>query len=168
MKIRFSTTLVSALLMSLCLMFFIPASLQFASTWKILYYDETLGFREPNLLMPLGFCALGFEVIGLIVLWTGYRKKECWAWFVMLSILLFFVFPDNVLKLLLEMQTPAFQWPYLLNGIRDVYWPSISTALGVLDFLVMLVALLLPIKAFFWRAANSKVVEEHLLQNPLA
>jgi hypothetical protein len=160
MRIRCNTTLISALLMSLCLMFFIPASLQFASTWKTLYFDAAPGYREPNLLMPLGFCALGFEVIGLIVLWTGYRKMERWAWFVMLSILLFFVFPDNVLKLLLKMQTPAFQWSYWFNGIREVYWPSISTALGVLDFLLMAVALLLPIKAFFWRQPTAQVKAE--------
>jgi hypothetical protein len=162
MRIRCNTTLISALLMSLCLIFFIPTSLQFASTWNTLYFYEAPGFQEPNLLMPLGFCSLGFEVIGLIVLWTGYRKKECWAWFVMLSILLFFVFPDNVLKLLLEMQTPAFQWSYWFNGIREVYWPSILTAVGVLDFLVMAVALLLPIKAFFWRHPPAQVKAKSL------
>jgi hypothetical protein len=143
-------------------MFFIPASLQFASTWNQLYLDVAPGYRESNLLMPLGFCALGFEVIGLIVLWTGYRKGERWAWFVMLSILLFFVFPDNVLKLLLEMQTPAFQWSYWINGIRNLYWPSISTALGVLDFLLMSVALFLPIEAFFRRQSAAQIKAESL------
>ena len=152
--------LISALLMSLCLMFFIPASLQAASTWKTLYFDVAHGLREQNLLMPLGFCALGFEVIGLIVLWTGYRKMERWAWLLMFCILLFFVFPSNVLKLLLEMQTPAFQWSYWFNGIRDGYRPGIMTAMGVLDFLVMTVALFLPIKAFFWNKHTPAVNHE--------
>jgi hypothetical protein len=34
-------------------------------------------------------------------------------------------------------------------------------AVGALTFLVMLVALILPIKAFFWRSANSTAVDEH-------
>jgi ABC-type uncharacterized transport system YnjBCD permease subunit len=87
----------------------LPGSLRFASTWRELYF-EAPGVKEQNLLMRLGFCSLGLEMIGLIVLWTGYRKKERWAWFVMLIILLFFVFPLNVLKLLLDMQTPSFDW----------------------------------------------------------
>jgi len=137
--------------MSLCLIWFIPATLKAISTWKVLYYDVAPGLKEQNLLMPLGFCALGFEVIGLTIIWTGYRRGERWTWFVMVGILLFFVFPDNVLRLLLQMRTPAFQWSYCSDGILRGYWPSIATAIGVLDFLVMFVALLLPIKTFFSR-----------------
>jgi hypothetical protein len=132
-------------------MAFVPGSLRFVSTWKELYF-ETPGFREQNLLMPLGFCSLGLEIIGLIVLWTGYRRMQRWAWFVMLVILLFFVFPLNVLKLLLDMQAPSFDWSAWFQGIRGGYMPSIWMAVGVLDFVVMLVALLLPIKAFFFRS----------------
>ena len=150
MKTRCDATLISALVVSVCLMAFIPGSLRFASTWRELYF-EAPGFREQNLLMPLGLCSLGLEMIGLIVLWTGYRRKQRWAWFVMLIILLFFVFPLNVLKLLLDMQTPSFDWSAWLQGIRGGYAPSIWMAVGVFDFLVMLSALLLPIKAFFMR-----------------
>lgn len=153
MKSRCNTTLVSTLLMSLCLMALIPGSLRFASTWRELYF-EAAGYREQNLLMPLGFYSLGLEMIGLIALWTGYRKKERWAWLVLLILLLFFVFPTNVLKLILEMQTPSFDWSAWFQGIRDGYWPSIWMAVGLLNFLVMVVALLLPVKAFFWRQAD--------------
>ena len=121
---------------------------------------EADGFREQNLLMPLGFCALGFVTIGLIVLWTGYRKKERWAWFVMLIILLCFIFPSNMLPLLLNMQTPDFEWSYWFQGIREGYRLSIWMGVEVLTFLVILVALLLQIKAFFGRSANSNAVEE--------
>ena len=57
MKIRCNTTLISALLQSLCLVTFILGALKFASTWRELYLEAD-GFREQNLLMPLGFCAL--------------------------------------------------------------------------------------------------------------
>jgi hypothetical protein len=157
LKTRFNTTLISVLVVSACLIELIPGSLRFASTWREIYF-ETPGFKEQNFLMQLGFCALGLEMIGLIVLWTGYRKKERWAWFVMLIILLFLVFPLNVLKLLLDMQTPSFGWSAWFRGIREGYPPSVGLAVGVLNFLVMLVALLLPIKAFFLRPVSLKAV----------
>ena len=162
MKIRWSTTLISALLLSLCLVTFIPGGLKFASTWRELYFEGD-GFKEQNYLMPMGCSALGFVMIGLIVLWTGYRKKDRWAWFVQLIIVLCFVFPGNILPpLLISMQNGGgVQWSYWL-GMR--WWGDplgMGFALGVLNFLVMLVALLLPIKAFFWRSANSKVVGEY-------
>src|ERR1700723_3051910 len=158
MKIRWSTTLISALLLSLCLLALIPAALRFASTWRELYVDMG-DYEESNLMMPLGFFSLGFQMIGLIVLWTGYRKRERWAWFVMLIILLFFVFPPSVLTLLLSIPTPSFEWSLWFQSIREGYPPAIGIAKGVLDFLVMLVALLLPIKAFFWKSANSNAVK---------
>ena len=99
-------------------------------------------------------------MIGLIILWTGYRKKERWAWFVMLIILLCFIFPSNMLPLLLNMQTPDFEWSYWFQGIREGYRLSIWMGVEVLTFLVILVALLLQIEAFFGRSANSNAVEE--------
>jgi len=160
MKIRCSTTFISTLLISLCLASFISGSLKFASTWKELYFERA-SFKEQNLLMPLGFYSLGLEMIGLIVLWTGYRKKERWAWFVMLMLLWFFVFPANVLTPLLDMQTPSFVWSDWFRGITEGYRPSIWMAAGVFNFLVMLVALLLPVKAFFWRYADSNATNEY-------
>ena len=100
MKIRWSTTLISALLLSLCLTQFIPLGVEFASTWRKAYSDGG-GFKEQVYLAPIGCFSLGFVMIGLVVLWTGYRKKEHWAWVVMLIIVLCFVFPSNVLPLLL-------------------------------------------------------------------
>jgi len=114
--------------------------------------------------MPLGFYSLGLEMVGLIVLWTGYRKREIWAWFTMLIILLCFVFPTNVLKLLLDMQTPSFEWSDWLQGIRAGYWPSIWMAIGVLNFLAMLIALLLPAKAFFLKQPNPQGNAESSLE----
>jgi hypothetical protein len=153
MNIRRNATLIAALLMSLSLLLFVPGSLRSALTWKELYI-EAGGYKEQNLLMPLGFYSLAIEIIGFVVLWTGFRRKERWAWFVMLVILMFFVFPVNVLWLLLSMRTPSFEWSYWFEGIRQGSWPSISMATGLVAFFVMLGALLLPVKSFFWRSAN--------------
>jgi len=168
-KSRCSTTSVSALILSLCLVTIIPEALSNASTWKELSIRLPYGAMW-NFLAPLGFAYLGIVAIGLIVLWTGYRKKERWAWFVMLIALLFFYFPSSVLPVLLQIR--RFGWPYFLDllgafraggwwhcwivSLRPNYVGGIACALvailiGLLEFLVMLVALLLPVKAFFWK-----------------
>lgn len=167
MKSRFSTTSISALVLSLCLITIVPAALSNASTWRELSLKMPLGSIW-NFLAPLGFAYLGIVAIGLIVLWTGYRKRERWAWFVMLVALLFFYFPFSVLPVLLEIR--RFGWPVLLDllgafragghcwilSLRPNYSVGIACAFvpilsGLLNFLVMLVALLLPVKAFFWQ-----------------
>jgi len=66
-----------------------------------------------NFKTPLGFAYLGIVAIGLIVLWTRYRKKERWAWFVMLIILLCFPFPSSVLPVLLQIHRIG--WSVLLD-----------------------------------------------------
>jgi hypothetical protein len=110
-----------------------------------------------NFLMPIGFYSLGIEIVGLIVLWTGFRKRERAAWFAMLILLLFFIFPPYVLTLLVK----SYEWKLgvadcsqLLQSALDGDWQSIGIVLGVLTFIVMLTALLLPIKGFFWESAN--------------
>jgi biopolymer transport protein ExbD len=118
----------------------------------------------------LGFAYLGIVAIGLIVLWTGYRKRERWAWCVMLIILLCFAFPSSVLPVV--MQIRRFGWPDFLDlfgafrggewlpcwivSLRPNYIGGIACVpvlilSGLLNFLVMLVALLLPVKSFFWK-----------------
>jgi biopolymer transport protein ExbD len=144
----------------------IPAALSNASTWNELTIKLPLGSMW-NFLAPLGFASLGIVAIGLIVLWTGFRKRERWAWFVMVIILLCFSFPSSVLPVLLEIH--RFGWPILLDllgglraggycwvvSLRPNYSVGMACAfvpilIGLLNFLVMLVALLLPVKAFFW------------------
>src|SRR5208337_4617549 len=166
MKFRFSATSISAWLFSLCLVMSIPAALSNASTWNELTIKLPYGGMW-NFLAPLGFAYLGIVAIGLIVLWTAYRKRDRWAWFVMLIALLFFYFPSFVLPVLLLAH--RFGWPILLDvlggfraggycwivslrpnylgGIECAFVPILS---GLLNFLVMSIALLLPVKAFFW------------------
>ena len=173
MKNRCSTTSISALLLSLCLVISIPSALSLASTWNELSLKLPCNGAIWNFDTPLGFAYLGIAAIGLIVLWTGYRKKERWAWFVMLVILLFFSFPSSALPVLLEIH--RFGWSILLDlfrafpggewlhcwilSLRPNYLGGIACVPvlilgGLLNFLVMLVALLLPIKAFFWSPAK--------------
>ena len=168
MKFRCTTTSISALLLSLCIVMWIPAALGNATTWNQLSIKLPCNGAIWNFETPLGFAYLGIVAIGLIVLWTGYRKKERWAWFGMLVILLCFSFPSSVLPVLLQIHRSG--WHILLDlfgafragewlhcwivSLRPNYTGGMACGLvlilsGLLDFLVMLVALLLPAKAFF-------------------
>lgn len=175
MKVRCSTTSISALLLSLCLLISIPAALSTTSTWNEPSITLPCSGAMWNFKTPLGFAYLGIVAIGLIVLWTGYRKKERWAWFVMLIILLCFPFPSSVLPVLLQVHRIG--WSVLLDlfrasraaeclhcwiaSLRPNYTVGIACGTllilgGLLKFLVMLVALLLPIRAFFWQSEPPK------------
>ncbi len=117
MRIRFNTVFMSSVLLSIGLLSLVPASLHWASTWRQLNIAMP-GVSLQNYFMPLGCYSLGLEVIGMIVLWTGYQRKERQAWCVMLLITVFLVFPLNGLKLLLEMHASIWSWPDLLHGVR--------------------------------------------------
>lgn len=151
MKIRWNPTSISTALLSLCLATFIPGGLRLASTWRNLYFE-----RQQNLAAPIGFCSLGFAIIGLIILWTGYRKRERWAWFALFILLLFHTFPLTVMPLFLYARDPGFAWAQFFNGMREGFMPAVWLAEGVVTFLVMLVALLMPVKTFSLRHANQR------------
>jgi hypothetical protein len=175
MKIRYNSVLISAVLLSLCLVTTIPTSLRNVSTWNQLYL-EWPHLKIQNYFATFGFAFLGIAMIGLIVLWTGYRKRERLAWLIMLIILLCFEFPSSVLPVILHIRAGHLPWSSLLyySGAFPTpewwrcYCLSIShpaftysigiecaavlVSTGVFKFLVMLIALLLPVKAFFWRS----------------
>ncbi|HEU5352209.1 MAG TPA: hypothetical protein VFU55_11485 [Terracidiphilus sp.] len=175
MKVRYNSVLISAVLWTLCLMTMIPTGMSEASTWRELYID--LGSMETsNVWATFGFAYLGIATIGLIVLWTGYRKRERWAWFVMLLIFLCFDFPSTWMPVLLQIHAGSMGWTDLLHMFRTFgepgWWPCLTTmpspneSVGIECFavgelaalirsLVMLVALLLPVKAFFWKSASN-------------
>jgi hypothetical protein len=178
MKIRCTTTSISALLLSLCLVTFIPDGFRGASTWNMPFLKMPPSGSIVNYFIPLGFMSLGLVAIGLIVLWTGYKQNERRAWFVMLIILLCFIFPSDVFLLLMRIHVIG--WRSLLEFMEE-YWtvkgwwgcfmrlplsdvgiehmPLIIGA-ELLRFLVMLFALLLPVKAFFWRPPAAPVKVE--------
>jgi hypothetical protein len=170
MKSRYSTTSISALLLSLCLITIIPGAIANAATWKELYLDWP-GVKIQNYFAPFGFVFLGVATIGLIILWTGYRKRERWAWFIMLIILLCFDFPSSVLPVFLLIRDQNYQWSILLallTPFREQGWwhclaikpafysvgiecVDVGISIGLVRSLVMSVALLIPVRAFFWK-----------------
>jgi hypothetical protein len=147
-----------------------PGSLRFVLTWVELNVIETQRSME-NLTMWVGSYSLGIDIIGLIVLWIGFRKRERWAWFVMLVILLFYVFPGYVLtELVLFYKGKAGLSDFL--QLIPLTWagnwqsmPSLGILLGLLTLVVMMVALLLPVKAFFWNTHTSVVSRDQRERN---
>lgn len=177
-------TLISAFFLSLWLAMMIPKNLGYASTWKERYCVFGHALVQNNL-MPLGFANLGIVVIGLIVLWAGYRKNERWAWFVMLIILLCCFFPSSSLPTFLHIRADSIaknQWTFSLDffaPFREKGWwhclaiqGSCSQVVGIkcifvliqldiLRFFAASVALLLPVKAFFWNKHTPAVSQQH-------
>jgi hypothetical protein len=102
----------------------------------------------------LGFASLAVILIGLITTWAGYIKNVRWAWFVMFVIVWGWAFP--------VMAFPDFVYP-LYRGALQI--PSFSDLIGaafskpgvartiaheMVVFILMVIALVLPIKSFFW------------------
>jgi hypothetical protein len=150
MRARWDTVLASSILLTLSLLALVPHNLQYASTWHQRSFQETDRLYVQNYLMPLGFASLASVLVGLIVTWTAYRSRLRWAWFVMFVIVWVFAFPVYVLPVLLDFRTAeSVSWSaWFWNAVEG---PGIARdyAKGPLDFLLMVIALLLPIKSFF-------------------
>jgi membrane protein implicated in regulation of membrane protease activity len=85
---------------------------------------------------------------------------ERWAWFILLTILMLLIFPTTVLWALLNVHAGIYQWSYLLTVLNG------RLALGILDFCVMVIALLLPVKAFFSNRHASANREDGMAGGP--
>ena len=152
MRIRRDAVFISSVLFTVSLLALIPHSLRYASTWPQRSIQETDRLWVQNYLMPVGFASLAFVLVGLIVIWMGYVKRVRWTWFVMFVLVWVFAFPVYMLPVLLDLHAAeSVNW-------SAWFWDAIKTpgiardyAKGPLDFLLMLVALLLPIKSFFGR-----------------
>ena len=155
MKIRCDAVFISSVLFTALLLVLVPHNLRFASTWREQYIQETERHFVQNFFMSIGFAALAVVLIGLIVIWMGYVKKVRWTWFVMFVIVWVYVFPVYVLPMLLHMHAAKLtDWPeWAWEAIKG---PGIARefAKGPADFLVMLIALLLPIRSFFRRPSG--------------
>jgi len=150
MMIRRDAVFISSVLFTITLLALVPHSLQLASTWQQRSLQETDRLWVQNYLMPIGFASLGFVLVGLIVTWTGYIKRVRWTWFVMLVIVWIFAFPVYMLPSLLDWHAAgSVNWsPWFWNAIAN---PGIDRdyAKGPMVFLLMVIALILPIRSFF-------------------
>jgi hypothetical protein len=115
---------------------------------KIALESLDAGFRAyAETTRDLGVASLLIVLIGLIVVWTGYINGARSAWLVMFLIVWMWAFPLLALPMFKGTWNLTFsEWLY-----DAIYQPGLTRiwAESVLIFLLMLIALLLPIRSFF-------------------
>jgi hypothetical protein len=136
---RRDTVFVSSVLFTVALIIPLPKCLSAAQN------------REDLIFQAGGFACLSNIFIGLLVTWTAFVKGIRWAWCVMCIIVWVGAFPILALPVLQNRKTLSLsltEWVYsalFQSGIPRAW------AEGVLLFVLMLLALVLPLKSFFWR-----------------
>jgi hypothetical protein len=97
----------------------------------------------------LGVASMAVVLIGLIVTWTGYVKSVRSSWFVMSIVVWVWAFPLILVPFLPDIK--GIPLAELVSRALREPGTSRSAAHSVLIFTLMLIALVLPIKSFFWR-----------------
>jgi len=169
MKLRPDSVLISSILHTIALLFFVRPVL-----W---YYGApsdpaTVARFDPGVQGELyadhrfGVASLAIILIGLIVVWTGYAKRSRPAWFVMFVVVWFWVFPVFIRP------SPLVRG-YFTVTLPEFFYDAISgpgeateVVRTILVFFIMVVGLVLPMGRFFiGRKANEPV---HLPSRRLA
>ena len=155
MKVRADSVLVASVLFTIALLCLVPPSLANALTGrnKMALAALDAGFRAvARLTGTLGIACLAMILIGLVVTWTGFIKHTRSAWFVMFVLALAWAFPVFVLPWFTAHWVVTF--PELLySAIHESAIPRFAVE-SVLIFLLMVVALLLPVRSFFGRGTS--------------
>jgi hypothetical protein len=150
MRLRVNSVLISSVLFTIALLALIPPSLANALTGRdksaLAHLDA--GFREvARMYGTLGVACLAIILVGLIVTWTGYIKRVRSAWLVMFVLVWAWAFPLFVL--------PWFGGHWVMTFPEVLYDAIYQAGLprdfveSLLIFVLMVAALLLPIKSFF-------------------
>ena len=152
MKIRADSVLISSVLFTVALLCLIPPGLALAFTGhdRMALAKLDAGFQAAAQTMgEIGAACLAIILIGLIVTWTGYVKRVRWTWFVMFIIVWGWAFPLLILPII-EMRKGISLTEWFRTAMREA-GPYRDLAKMVLIFMLMLIALTLPIRAFFFR-----------------
>lgn len=150
MRLRADSVLIASVLFTIALLCLIPPCLANALAGRNRMALATLdaGFRAvAQLTGTLGVACLAMILIGLIVIWTGYIKRVRWAWLVMFVLAWAWAFPLFVLPWFTARWVLIFP-EVLYSAIYEAGSPRVAVE-SVLIFLLMVIALLLPIKSFF-------------------
>ena len=145
MRIRRDALAVSSMLFTLALL--IPAPPMLWNAWTVRQTLIVVAGRMlvPNYYAPIGLASLAIILIGLIVTWTGYVRGVRWTWFVMFLIAWGWAFPVLVLAgFHWRNMMPMAQWPTPRTGRG----PQLGFTASALTFLLMVLALALPVKTF--------------------
>jgi hypothetical protein len=154
MKIRTDSVFISSVLLTISLAALVPENLYHAGTWRQLFLQETSRFSVRNYLMPIGFASLAVDLVGLIVIWEAYIRRQRWAWFAMFIVVWVYDFPVYVLwflQVLIGSPPDRIRWSAGFWGAVNGPGPERYFAEELANFLLMAFALFLPIRSFFGR-----------------
>jgi hypothetical protein len=170
MKIRHDTAFVSSLLFTIAFV-----CLARWEWWLALPGDESYHLEQPwkevsRLMGVVGRQSLVIILIGLIVVWTGYLKKLRWTWFIMFVIVFAWAFPILIWHDILHswaflQKTRVSDWLGLFTVAVREPGPTGDIARGMVEeillFSLMVVALFLPMKPFFFGARKGPIRTGH-------
>src|SRR5437899_11685468 len=151
MRIRRDAVFISSVLLTISLVALAPHNLQYASTWQQRFFRETDRLWVQNYYMLIGFASLAVDLVGLIVIWTGYIKGVRWTWFVMFVIVWVFAFPVYMLPFFYPWNSTVSIAQTFANTFAGAIHESGMARTFVevaLEFLLMVLALVLPVKTF--------------------
>jgi hypothetical protein len=151
MRVRADFVFVSGVLHTIALLSLVRAALwnYYSGTHKEILARLDVGFRaEAQTAHYLGVACLAIILIGLIVIWTGYVNRARSAWLVMFVIAWVWAFPLFVSPLFKGRVVLTFsEWLY--SAMSQSGLPR-TAAESILIFSLMVIALLLPIRSFFF------------------
>jgi hypothetical protein len=151
MRVRADSVFVSSVLHTIALLSLVRPALwnYYSGSDREILARLDVGFQaEAQTAHYFGVACLTIILIGLIVVWTGYVNRARSAWLVMFAIAAGWAFPVIVLPLFQgRMVLTLSEWLY--TAISQPGLPR-TAAESVLIFSLMVIALLLPIRSFFF------------------
>jgi len=156
MRIRADSVWIASVLFTIALLCLIPASWGSALSGhdKAFLAQLDAGLRAAAITMSyVGFASLAIILIALIVLWTGYVKRDRSAWLVMFIVVWLWAFPLFMFPLVSALVHRNFVLTFsetLYDALAEPGSPR-SAVESVLIFSLMMIGLLLPIRRFFGR-----------------
>jgi hypothetical protein len=164
MRVRAVSALVSSVLFTLALLSLTPAALWYFSsgTDKEAIARLDAGYQaEAYTAHYLGVACLAIILIALIVVWTGYVRCPRSAWLVMFAVTWAWAFPTIALP---QLKRGGFTLPELIYDAIHGPMPPRSAAQMAVIFALMVIALLLPIRSFFFGRETSALSQRPSLK----
>lgn len=163
MRFRHDVVFISCVLFTIALVWLVP------SVWNqvLAGYCGIEGLHGmdrayAHSVSDVGKLSLAFILIGLIVTWTGYLTKVRWTWFVMFILVSGLAIPLGILPFVVHPRLLAEAVSDLILEVAgkksvtiapwNLAWAFFET---ISIFLLMVIALFLPVKSFFSRWAGS-------------
>ena len=155
LRIRHDVVFISSVLFTIALV----SQIRWA-WWNVLEgYEDMKGldvWRRPALqsFSEIGKLTLALVFIGLIVTWTGYLNKVRWTWFVMFILVSGLAIPLGIFPWLMHPKVFLDIPGLLVNAWKGEPGPARPILEEISIFLLMVIALLLPVKSFFSRRTD--------------